>query len=42
MKSAMELATEVEEANEWKLWWKYQLNGPCEEAEIICAMEVET
>ena len=40
MKTVMEVPTERTCKEE--LWWKYQLNGPCKEAEMICAMEVAT
>jgi len=42
MKSAMELATEVEEANEMKTVMEVPTEWTCEEAEMICAMEVAT
>ena len=42
MKSAMELATEVGEANEMKTVMEVPTEWTCEEAEMICAMEVVT
>jgi len=38
----MELATEVEEANEMKTVMEVPTEWTCEEAEMICAMEVAT
>ena len=42
MKSAMEFATEVEEANEMKTVMEVPTEWTCEEAEMICAMAVAT
>ena len=42
MKSAMEFATEVEEANEMKTVMEVPTEWICKEAEMICAMEVAT
>ena len=42
MKSAIELATEVEEANEMKIVMEVPTEWTCKEAEMICGMEVAT
>ena len=42
MKSEMELATEVEEANEMKTMMEVPTEWIYDEAEMICAMEVAT
>ena len=42
MKSPIELATEVEEANEIKTVMEVSTEWICKEAEMICAMEVAT
>ena len=42
MKSTMKLATEAEEANEMKTVMGVPTEWICEEAELICAIEVAT
>ena len=42
LKSTMELAIEVEEADEMKTVMEVPTEWTCEKAEIICAMEVAT
>ena len=42
MKFTMELATEVQQANDMKTVMEVPTEWTCEEAEMICVMEVAT